>query len=81
VIRPNAVELRAEAVPGRSLAATVRKAVYLGSHWEYTLDTEGGELFVTQPIDGIHAAGTTVHVVLTPERLRLVARPPSPTAG
>jgi hypothetical protein len=60
-------------VEGRSLAAQVDKAVYLGSHWEYTLTTAIGELFVTQPVDARYVAGSTVHVVLSPQHLALVA--------
>jgi iron(III) transport system ATP-binding protein len=73
VVRPNAVRLAASPVPGQSIAATVTKAVYLGSHWEYTLKTAVGELFVTQPVENRHAAGTTIHVVLSPDRLTLVS--------
>ena len=77
VIRPSAVGLSIEPVFGRSLPAEVRKATYLGSHWEYTLASAVGELFVTQPVDRRYEAGATVHVVLTPEHLALVDRPPA----
>jgi iron(III) transport system ATP-binding protein len=73
VIRPNAVRLAAKPESGRSLPAEVRKATYLGSHWEYTLATVAGELFVTQPIDHRHAPGSIVHIVFSPDRLSLVA--------
>jgi iron(III) transport system ATP-binding protein len=76
VVRTNAIALSVAPVAGRSLPAEVRKAVYLGSHWEYTLATAIGELFVTQPVESRHAAGSTVHVVLSPERLALVPAPP-----
>jgi iron(III) transport system ATP-binding protein len=81
VIRPSAVGLSIEPTSGRSLPAEVMKATYLGSHWEYTLASVVGELFVTQPVDRRYEAGATVHVVLTPEHLALVDRPPakSPT--
>jgi iron(III) transport system ATP-binding protein len=75
VVRPNAIALSAAPVPGRSIAAEVGKAVYLGSHWEYTLKTSVGEVFVTQPVENRHAAGSTVYVVLSPQRLTLVAAP------
>ena len=74
VVRPNSVDLAAAPEPGRSFPVTVRKAVYLGDHWEYTLDTPVGELFVTQPIERRFTEGSTVHVVLWPERLTLVAQ-------
>ena len=73
VIRPSAVGLAAVPSPGRSLPAEVLKATYLGSHWEYTLTSGAGELFVTQPVESRHEVGTTVHVVLAPEQLALVA--------
>ena len=73
VVRPNAIELSVAAVAGHSLPAEVRKAVYLGSHWEYTLATAIGELFLTLPVDSRHEPGSTVNVVLSPQRLMLVA--------
>jgi iron(III) transport system ATP-binding protein len=73
VVRPNAVTLSAAPVAGQSIAATIAKAVYLGSHWEYTLATTVGELFVTQPVENRYAAGETIHVVLSPDRLTLVS--------
>jgi iron(III) transport system ATP-binding protein len=72
VLRPDAAVLSGEPLPGRSIPATVAKAVYLGSHWEYTLSTSVGDLFVTQPVDRHHAAGAAVHLVLPPDRLTLV---------
>jgi iron(III) transport system ATP-binding protein len=73
VIRPSAVELTIVAWEGRSLPAKVSKATYLGSHWEYTLESAMGELFVMQPIERRHKAGATVHIVLAPEQLALVS--------
>ena len=35
---PNSVDLATAPEGGRSFPVTVRKAVYLGDHWEYTLD-------------------------------------------
>jgi iron(III) transport system ATP-binding protein len=74
VIRPSAVDLTAVPWEGRSLPAKVSKATYLGSHWEYTLTSEIGELFVMQPVESRHKAGAAVHVVLAPEQLALVSR-------
>jgi iron(III) transport system ATP-binding protein len=73
VVRPGAVSLSGEPRPGLSLPAEVRKATYLGSHWEYTVATEVAELFVVQPIDRRHGVGATVNVVLDPDHLTLVA--------
>ncbi|MDK9694763.1 MAG: ABC transporter ATP-binding protein [Siculibacillus sp.] len=47
-IRPQGIRLEAEAAPDR-LPVTVRKATYLGSHLEYVLDSDAGELFVVDP--------------------------------
>ncbi len=44
-IRPQAITLRADA-RGESLRGVVRKATYLGSHIEYSVETPIGELFV-----------------------------------
>jgi iron(III) transport system ATP-binding protein len=71
VIRPSAVRLERSASP-HSMPAEIRKATYLGSHWDYSIATEIGELFVTQPDAVRHAPGDMVHMTLTPERLALV---------
>jgi iron(III) transport system ATP-binding protein len=73
VIRPGSVTLVAGAEAGRSLAGTIEKAVYLGSHWEYTVATEIGEIFAIQPIERRHQTGSQVHLILPAEGLRLVA--------
>jgi iron(III) transport system ATP-binding protein len=73
VIRPSSVRLEPSPSP-LSLPAEIRKATYLGSHWDYVLATEVGELFVTQPDAARHAPGATVHLTLAPERLALVRR-------
>ena len=71
VIRPNAVALHGSAIPG-SLPAEVRKATYLGSHWDYLLAAEIGDLFVTQEIGLNHRAGEHVHLSFKPGRLAIV---------
>jgi iron(III) transport system ATP-binding protein len=78
VLRPGAVELSKEPVPGKSLPVEVKKATYLGSHWEYTLSSEVGELFITQPIGQRHEIGSQIHLVLLAAQLALV--PPRPGA-
>jgi len=62
-IRPEAVSLRA---PGSSpLAGVVRKAAYLGSTMEYTVDTAIGALFVIDGgVDRPLAVGANVAVAL-----------------
>ena len=65
------MRLESSASP-HSMPGEVRKATYLGSHWDYFVATAIGELFVTQPDAVRHAPGDTVHLTLTPERLALV---------
>jgi iron(III) transport system ATP-binding protein len=57
-----------------SLAAVVRKATYLGSHWEYTVDTEVGALWITQPVRQRFGFGSEVVLLLDPEHLTVVQR-------
>jgi iron(III) transport system ATP-binding protein len=73
VIRPSAARLDVEPSPG-SLPAEIRKATYLGSHWDYALTTPLGELFVTQQNAPRTEPGASVHVSLAPEKLALVQR-------
>ena len=53
--------------------AQIRKATYLGSHWDYSLSTPVGDLFVTQQDGAPFAPGDTAHLALLRERLALVA--------
>ncbi len=73
VVRSAAVALAQEGT-GLGLTATVRKATYLGGHWEYTLDTPVGALFVSQPVGRRFEQGATVALQLDPQRLSVVAR-------
>jgi len=75
VVRSAALDLApANGAGGSTLTATVRKATYLGSHWEYTLETPVGSLFVTQPIGRRFAADSSVALRFNPEHLSLVER-------
>ena len=75
VVRSAALDLApANGAGGSVLTATVRKATYLGSHWEYTLETPVGSLFVTQPIGRRFAADSSVALRFNPEHLSLVER-------
>ncbi len=58
----------------QALTATVRKATYLGGHWEYTLDTEFGPLFLSQPVGRKFEQGASVALQLDPQHLSVVAR-------
>jgi len=62
-IRPEAIEIRADG--NAPLAATVRKASYLGQLMEYTLDTPIGVLFaISIAVDRPLAVGASVGVAL-----------------
>jgi iron(III) transport system ATP-binding protein len=73
VVRSAAVAL-SKANGAAGLIATVRKATYLGGHWEYTLDTPFGALFLAQPVGRKFEQGTTVALQLDPQHLSVVAR-------
>jgi iron(III) transport system ATP-binding protein len=73
VVRSAAVALT-KVSTNADLTATVRKATYLGGHWEYTLDTPFGALFVSQPVGRRFEQGTTVALQLDPQHLSVVAR-------
>jgi iron(III) transport system ATP-binding protein len=77
VVRSSSVSLRAagSGAQGPALPASVRKATYLGSHWEYTLDTAVGELWIAQPVSRRFSPGCAVDLLFDVEHLSLVARP------
>jgi iron(III) transport system ATP-binding protein len=77
---PAKIALRPEAIrpvaPGRrkQLTGTVDKASYLGSHLEYTIQTQVGALFVVEPrVDAPVAVGATVALDLAPRGVMIVA--------
>ncbi len=73
-IRPEAIEIRPEGTA--PLAATVKKASYLGQLMEYTLDTPIGELFViTTAVDRPLDVGTSVGVALAKHGVVLIPPP------
>ena len=71
VIRPSAARVGSTSPPG-SLPAEIRKATYLGSHWDYLLSTEIGDLFITQESGVRRSPGERVHVTFKTEQLALV---------
>jgi len=73
VVRSAAVALT-KANGAAGLIATVRKATYLGGHWEYTLDTAFGPLFLSQPVGRKFEQGTSVALQLDPQHLSVVSR-------
>jgi iron(III) transport system ATP-binding protein len=75
VVRSAAVALTlAGSAVAPALPAVVRKATYLGSHWEYTVETAVGTLFVTQPVGQRFEPGTSVALRLDPRHLSVIAR-------
>jgi hypothetical protein len=53
----------------------------LGSHWDYAVDTEIGELFVSQAEGAGYRPGESLHLRLQRDRLALVSgEPPAPGA-
>lgn len=73
VLRPGSMTLSSKSTHEPSLTATVRKATYLGSHWEFTLDTEVGTLYATQPMGRRVSTGETVELNLKTDELTIVA--------
>jgi iron(III) transport system ATP-binding protein len=72
-VRPEAITV--ERGPGGqgTLAGTIAKASYLGSHMEYSVDTAAGPLFVTCPrVERPLAAGETVALALEPRGIIIV---------
>ena len=73
-IRPEAIRLSAGG-NGAPLRGTVRKATYLGSHIEYTLETELGPLFATDPhVDAPVAPDSDVAIELAPRGVNLIGK-------
>jgi iron(III) transport system ATP-binding protein len=78
-VRPESVIV--ETTPGLdgTLAGTIAKASYLGTHMEYSIDTAAGILFVTCPKVGRPlAAGAKVALLLRPAEVTIVAPGQSP---
>ena len=80
-IRPEAiaVERPADAPPNKgganSLAGTIAKASYLGTHMEYSIDTAAGLLFATCPwVDRPFKVGSKVALVLSSRGVIVVGR-------
>jgi iron(III) transport system ATP-binding protein len=74
VVRSAAVSLTDVGAAPQGLPATVRKATYLGGHWEYTLETAFGALFLSQPVGKRFEQGSNVALHLDPQHLSVVAR-------
>jgi len=76
VIRSNAVKLASagKSDSGLQLSASIAKATYLGSHWEYLIEAEFGQLLVAQPIDRRFEIGSSVAISLDPDHLSVVSK-------
>ena len=73
-VRPEAVMVRA-GEDEAGLTGTVSKSTYLGSHVEYTLDTDLGELFVADhQFDALIPAGSRVRIGFRDRGVTLLER-------
>jgi len=70
-LRPNAGRLTAT-VAVSAIPVEIKKATYLGSHWEYTVGSQHGDIFVVQPLDAAFAPGTSALLSLPSDGLCLV---------
>ena len=72
-VRPEAIAVETPPGPAGALPGTIAKASYLGTHMEYTIDTEAGVLFATCPrVERPLAAGGKVALVLAPRGVIIV---------
>ncbi len=72
-VRPEAITVEAAPGPAGALPGTIAKANYLGTHMEYSIDTEAGTLFATCPrVDRPLAAADKVALVLAPRGVIVV---------
>ena len=72
-IRPEAIQLTMPNKASDGITGQVRKATYLGSHIEYRVETELGELFVIDPVmKDVRKVGGEVSVQLGQRGVTLV---------
>jgi iron(III) transport system ATP-binding protein len=73
-IRPETISVEPAPCAATSLAGTIVKASYLGTHMEYSIDTAAGRLFATCPrVERPLASGTPVGLVLAPRGVFVLA--------
>jgi iron(III) transport system ATP-binding protein len=66
-VRPEAVTVETAPGPTNALPGVIRKASYIGTHIEYSIDTDAGALFAACPrVDRPLAPGAAVALVLAP---------------
>ena len=72
-VRPEAITVETAPGPAGSLPGTLAKASYLGTHMEYSIETEAGTLFATCPkVERPLEAGDKVALVLAPRGVIVV---------
>jgi len=73
MVRPGSVRLGRKAVNAETLKGRVLKAAYIGKHMEYTIETDAGEVFVTDDIrpDAWHS-GDDIYVSILKDRVKLL---------
>ena len=72
-VRPEAITIETAPGPSGALPGRVAKASYVGTHMEYSIETEAGTLFATCPrVERPLAAGTEVALVLAPRGVIIV---------
>ncbi len=73
-VRPEAIAVETAPGPAGGLPGTVAKASYVGTHMEYTIDTEAGTLFATCPrVERPLASGDKVVLTLAARGLIVVS--------
>ena len=64
-VRPEAISVEMPPGPANALPGAIAKASYLGTHMEYSIETEAGILFATCPrVERPPAVGDKVALVL-----------------
>ena len=72
-VRPEAIVVERAPGPTDALTGTVARASYLGTHMEYSIDTEAGALFATCPrVERPLASGDKVALILAPRGVIVV---------
>jgi iron(III) transport system ATP-binding protein len=73
-VRPEAITVETASGPAGALPGIIAKASYLGTHMEYSIDTEAGTLFATCPkVERPLAPGDKVALVLAPRGVIIVS--------
>jgi iron(III) transport system ATP-binding protein len=73
-VRPEAITVETAPGPAGALTGSIAKASYLGTHMEYSIDTEAGTLFATCPrVERPLAPGDKVALVLASRGVIIVS--------